>query len=365
MRHRSHRWLAVVGLVLGLLCWPVTPSAAGPASAERRVDRHKAGDPEAMVALTLLNGWTSQAGPTARSTRVELSDGIVRFTGVIFATTDASVPFVLPAAMRPSRDVYVPVDVCSAGGQLLIKPDGTVNVLDTDGRPLTSCILELEGVSFVRDAPGMTPLALRNGWFGGPRSTRTPKAVSIGGIAYLRGAIGSGTTSDAFTLPADMRPARRVYVPIVLCDARGGRLRIESDGTVLVEAEFDDFAQAQCSASLDGAHFVLSPRGQGAVTLLNGWTGALFGTRSPKAVLSRGVVHLRGAIAGGTQALAGRLPRGVRPSKRVILEVDMCAVTQGILIIDPTGYLTVESEDEGPFSVAQCLTSLDGASFVV
>jgi hypothetical protein len=46
-----------------------------------------------------------------------------------------------------------------------------------------------------------------------------------------------------------------VYVPVDLCDATNGRLLIETNGTVIVQAD-TVFSNAQCFTSLDGVSFV-------------------------------------------------------------------------------------------------------------
>ena len=40
-----------------------------------------------------------------------------------------------------------------------------------------------------------------------------------------------------------------------LCNGNNGRLNIQPNGVVTVEAENNDFTQAQCFTSLDGASF--------------------------------------------------------------------------------------------------------------
>jgi hypothetical protein len=72
---------------------------------------------------------------------------------------------------------------------------------------------------------------------------------------HFKGAIGSGTSSVAFTLPAGFRPATDVYVPVDLCNTTNGRLYIVPSGVVQVEAEGGTFSNAQCFTSLDGASF--------------------------------------------------------------------------------------------------------------
>jgi hypothetical protein len=65
-----------------------------------------------------------------------------------------------------------------------------------------------------------------------------------------------GRECGAVRAAPQFRPTTSVYVPVDLCDATNGRLEIEPNGDVLVEAEGGTFANAQCFTSLDGASFV-------------------------------------------------------------------------------------------------------------
>lgn len=79
----------------------------------------------------------------------------------------------------------------------------------------------------------------------------------ISGIAHFRGAIRTNCTNPVpFILPTALRPHHTVYVTISLCKGINGRLEIVPDGSVVVEPENNDFAQAKCLASLDGVSFV-------------------------------------------------------------------------------------------------------------
>lgn len=89
-----------------------------------------------------------------------------------------------------------------------------------------------------------------------PYGTAKAAVRNISGIVHFRGAIStSGTDADPFILPAGFRPAKDVFIPVDLCNGDNGRLDIQPDGVVTVEAENSDFAQAQCFTSLDGASF--------------------------------------------------------------------------------------------------------------
>lgn len=100
------------------------------------------------------------------------------------------------------------------------------------------------------------------------------------------------------------------------------------------------------------------------LTLLNGWTGAPFGTQVPGVKqLNDGIVTFTGAIAGGTNGVAFTVPANDRPASNVFLTVDMYNSTKGRLEITPNGVGTVTSEFA--FANATSFTSLDGVSYAL
>lgn len=221
--------------------------------------------------------------------------------------------------------------------------------------------LLLSALSTVALAQFQTPvtLSLVNGWTSQPFSTGRALVEQQNGIVQFRGAIASGTTMVPFTLPAGFRPATNVYVPIDLCNATKGRLHIQPSGVTDIEVEGFVNGNAICFTSLDGASFAPNPTGFTALALTNGWANAPFGTSNVAFKNINGIVHFKGAMAGGTSGVAFTLPSGVRPSKDVYIPVDLCNSANGRLHISPSGVADVEVEHS--FSDAQCFTSLDGA----
>jgi hypothetical protein len=209
--------------------------------------------------------------------------------------------------------------------------------------------------------PSSATLTLLNGWTNAPFGTSVAFVDSTGNTVHLKGAIATaGTNPVPFVLPTAFRPATDVYVAVDLCDATTGRLWIQTNGTVTVQAT--TFSNAQCFTSLDGATYAKNTTGYSNLTLINGWTGGGFNTSQPAAALIANVVRLKGSVeTSGTNAEPFLLPPGFRPSTNVYVPVDLCNAAKGRLIIQPTGDVTVQAENN--FSDAQCFTSLDGASF--
>jgi hypothetical protein len=104
-------------------------------------------------------------------------------------------------------------------------------------------------------ALAFTNLTLLNGWKTYSADVRAPKvAIDADGVVHFVGAISDGTTSHAFTLAAQFRPAEVIFVVVDMCGAAPGRIQISPDGRVFAQAD-DAFSDAQCFTSLDGAQF--------------------------------------------------------------------------------------------------------------
>lgn len=108
-------------------------------------------------------------------------------------------------------------------------------------------------------AATFTPLTLQNGWTNAPGGLRHPAVSLVSGIVQFDGAMATTSTN----------PTK-------------GRLFIDSTGTVTVEAEAGNFANAQCLTSLEGASFALSASGFMQPTVqTSGWLICCFQRNSP------------------------------------------------------------------------------------
>ena len=357
MTRPTHRRTAL--LLLGLLT--TLAALAGAATPASATPRQEAGDPEGFATLTLENDW-APAGAGTATPRVRLVHGIVELSGAMVDGT-APTAFTLPSDLRPAKKVILAVGLCSGqNGRLVIKPDGRAQVSAELPGSDPGCFTSLEGVSFALAPAGQVPLTLQHGWTGGPFQTRSPAAAVVGGVVHLSGVIATnGTDRHPFVLPPAMRPAATVFVPVDLCQAHDGRLRIGASGTVTVQAE-DSFAGAQCSTSLDGVTWVVRPAGHTTLVLENGALARPRHTRTPRAGLMGGIVRLSGALQAGSSTAIFTLPPALWPSSVSYVQVDLCHGANGRLVIDLDGVVTVESE--GDLTAAQCFTSLEGASFV-
>ncbi|MGB9234060.1 MAG: hypothetical protein WCC04_06570 [Terriglobales bacterium] len=314
--------------------------------------------------LTLINGWTNAPYTTSIATVEEVS-GIVQFRGAI-ANGSSAQPFTLPPSLTPATNVYIPIDLCNATyGRLNIEPNGEVTIQAESGTfSNAQCFTSLDGASFALSDSGFTDLTLINGWTNAPYATSDAAVANINGIVHFKGAIATtGTNAEPFVLPTGFRPAHDVYIPVNLCDATNGRLYILTSGVVSVQAEGGTFSNAQCFTSLDGAWFVAKDTGFKALTLINGWTNTVYKTSRAEAGNAYGIVYFQGAMSTtGTNAEPFVLPPSLRPVTNVYVPVDLCGATNGRLIIQTNGAVTVEAQTA--FSDAQCFTSLDGVSFV-
>jgi hypothetical protein len=313
--------------------------------------------------LTLMNGWTNAPYSTSNAT-VGSYDAIVYLSGAI-ANGNAPQAFVLPAELRPTSDVYVPVDLCNASkGRLHITPDGTVEIQAENGAfGNARCFTSLDGASFALSDSGATALQLINGWTNAPYSTSNATVRYSDGIIHLKGAIANGN-GQPFVMPGGpgglYSPDDDVYITVDMCNATRGVIHIQPSGLVAILTEDGN---AQCFTSLDGASYALQPGGFTVLKLINGWINPP-GVSNAAFRNVDGIIHLKGAVQSGNGAQAFWLPAGYRPANDVYIPVELCgqSPSNGRLHITPNGIGSIETES-GTLIDAQCYTSLDGASF--
>jgi len=205
--------------------------------------------------LKLQPGWTEFDG-LFRQASARVIGGTVHLAGEIKTAGTNPTAFTLPAGFRPSRNVNVMINVCTGSiGRLHITPKGTVTVRSGVGFWAVKCGTSLDGATFTLSPKSFTALTLENGWTNAPSGTAKAAVRNIAGVVSFSGAIATnGTNDEPFVLPQGFRPSKYIYVPVDLCNGDKGRLDIQPDGIVGVQAE-DSFTQAQCLTSLDGAWF--------------------------------------------------------------------------------------------------------------
>ena len=211
--------------------------------------------PKSFTALKLRPGWT-EFDNFFRKGAVRLVGGIVHFEGEIKTAGTKPTAFTLPIGFRPSRNVNVLINVCTGSiGQLHITPKGVVTVHSGVGFWAVQCGTSLDGATFALSPKSFAALTLKNGWTNAPSGTAKATVRNVSGVVRFRGAIRTKkTNAEPFVLPKGFRPAKVVYVPVDLCNGDSGRLYIQPDGIVNVQAD-KSFAEAQCLTSLDGAWF--------------------------------------------------------------------------------------------------------------
>lgn len=313
-----------------------------------------------FTAITLQNGWTSGVFGTAPAV-ARLIGGVVQLQGAITNGTSSTVA-VLPPALRPVTDAYLPVTMCNAApGRLIVQTSGVMSVFATDGTTATAqCFVSLEGASFSRTGSGFNTVTLENGWTGAPSGTDQPGILDIAGVLHFKGAVSAGAAARIFTLPLNLRPLAEIFVPVDLCNGATGSLRIGPNGGVAIDAT-GPFSNAQCFTSLEGVSFALTLFTP--LNLANGWTSGPFGTGAPAIGRSGNIVTFSGAVGGGSTGQITTISAGYRPPTDVYVPVDLCGGERGRLLIQPSGAVFVQASRA--FADAQCFTSLEGASYVI
>jgi hypothetical protein len=319
------------------------------------------------TSLSLATGWTGGSYNTGTPASA-LLDGVVYLRGAMSNNgTGGITPFVLPAGRRPTSLIALPITLCSSiRGTLEIGTDGTVWVFGNNSS--MNCFTSLEGVSFVVDnsaANGNQALTPQNGITNAGSPWRAPTARISSNVVHLAGALqtnGSGAT--AFNLPAAMRPAAYVYLPISYGGSSNykGRLLVSPSGDVSVVP--DSTAVGGEVTSLEGVTFPVPNTGTGwtCLTPTNGWTAMPYSTRNTCVKDVDGLIRLSGSVTtSGTNMSALALPAALRPAKDAYVEIDLCNGTMGRVHVTPAGIVTVESE--ASISNAQCFSSFEGAAF--
>lgn len=316
--------------------------------------------------LTLLNGWVTSPFGSASPAVTDIA-GVVYFKGAIStgSSNTNNVAFVLPAGLRPSKNVNIPVDMCDATpGELNIAPTGVTQVISDGANSNATCFTSLDGASFARSAASFTQLPLRAGWKEFSSLFRKGAVRLAGGFVRFEGEIRpTGKNTAAFVLPAGFRPGRNVRILINLCTGEMGQLDITAKGVATVRSESGQSFAIKCGTSLDGAAFAQSPKSFTGLTLKNGWQNSPPGTAKTAVRVISGIVRFRGAIrTSGKNPDPFILPAALRPRHTVYVTVSLCDGINGRLQIAPDGGVAVEPENND-FTHARCLASLDGISF--
>jgi hypothetical protein len=218
------------------------------------------------TALPLLNGWTNAPFST-RNAAIKYLGGdarLVRLAGAIKTTGTNMQPFTIPLNLRPSTNVYLPIDLCGGTkGRLFITPAGAVTV-SAEGGVLSNaqCFTSLEGVSYSTTpaSPGaFTCVGPLDGWTSAPYGTRGLCLVDDGGVVRLMGGISTtGTNNFVVWLGHLFRPAHDMFMEVDMCNGEQGHVQIFPDGVMVVKAEHG-FNQAACFTSLEGVSYVRAP----------------------------------------------------------------------------------------------------------
>jgi hypothetical protein len=103
----------------------------------------------AFTALTLQNGWTGGPFSTNKPAVASIS-GIIHSKGAMMTSAGTNPQaFTLPVGLRPTKQVFVAVDMCNGtAGRLDILPSGVTTVQSETSFSQAKCFTSLDGVSF-------------------------------------------------------------------------------------------------------------------------------------------------------------------------------------------------------------------------
>jgi hypothetical protein len=229
----------------------------------------------------LFDGWKYGGFDTAHPGYAVDHLGVVHLRGSLKGGTEGSEAFVLPSALAPSHEIWLPIEVGPGeGSALMISTTGQVI---PDG-PATSYYLPLDEVNFVaRTASSIkfTDAKLLSGWrYGGDNSAWPGYALDSLGVVHLRGGLFDGTSGrPAFVLPQALRPSEPIRVPIYTSGFTAGSLTVGTNGHATPSG-----AAVAGYASLDGITFAAGSAGKIRFTnakLTQRWTYAGPGSARP------------------------------------------------------------------------------------
>jgi hypothetical protein len=171
----------------------------------------------------------------------------------------------------------------------------------------------------------------------------------------------AGSNGTIFTLPAALRPASNVFLPVDLCGGKKGRLTVTGGGSATVSSVGAGLgSDATCFTSLEGVTFTKAATFT-PVTFKNGW--ANYGFYPVASSSAMGIVRLQGTMSGGTTT-AFTLPPDSRPPRGAYVQVDLCNGAQGRADISSNGDVYIEAGDGNTANVS-CFTSLEGVWFAL
>lgn len=220
----------LVSLALGTTTAAASPSHGGKATAGAPA---RAG--VTWHALALKNGWnSSQFRWNTGDPSYAVRNGVVYLSGSLHQRVGGSDVFaVLPAAARPTHDLYITVYTFDGTtGVLFIGTNGGMQAYAGEARSFTS----LAGVSFPASTLSGTTLTLLNGWQSsdGVYGTGDPSYVVRNGVVYLSGSLNLPSGSDTIFahLPHSAAPAHWLYMKIYTNGETIGSLDVRPSGVV-------------------------------------------------------------------------------------------------------------------------------------
>ena len=318
--------------------------------------------------LTPIDGWHSgEAHFSTGGPAWTVRNGVVYLSGSVFQSSGNSGEIaVLPAAARPSRNLYITVYTANdTQGWLTIYTNGGIWA---SANPYSNAqgFTSLAGISFPAPALATHKLALKNGWVSsqGQYTTGDPSYVVSNGVVHLSGSLHqpSGTNASFGVLPPAARPAHITYLSVYTYNGTMGLLEVDQNGNL---AAYDGGAQQY--TSLAGVSFPV-PEAAHKLALDNGWVSAqgLWTTGDPSYSVSNGVVYLSGSLRQptGNNQIFAVLPKAARPAHDLYIKVMVYTpggvVQAGTVQIDPDGAMWAYALEDGN---AQMFTSLAGISF--
>jgi hypothetical protein len=274
----------------------------------------------------------------------------------------------LPAAARPTRDVYTIVHTFNGTyADLAIAPNGQISVIDPRPPAVTDLsFVSFEGITYQPAAKLPTSPIAVNGLDWSPNAgfgATTPSWYKDGsGIVHLEGAVKQISTAGSDpsligTLPAVAAPARTIYTIVHTFAGTYADLVITNQGAIFIEGAPPGPAPPAVTdlsfVSLEGvSYYPLALFSHISQLNTTNWAPACCGSgpedpSEPGWVEDNaGIVHLQGGAtqtsSGGPNAnLIATLPSIISPTRTVYTIAETNSGTYADLAIEPNGQILV------------------------
>lgn len=273
---------------------------------------HAAGAADKWVTPGFAAGWKNY-GNGYRQVSAVKSGAVVTVSGLAAKPGGGKWGHVatLPSDMRPKQRLVFNVSTHDRTARVDVLPNGQIHfVTGNTGYKWVS----LDGISF--STAKSNPVKLASGWANYGQGYAGINTVLAGDTVMVGGLVKPGEGNVIATLPANLRPAKRLVFNLN-SDDKTSRVDVFPDGRIVWVYR----APARGWVSLNGVTFSRKPGA--ALSLVNGWRKHRDSSFASANVMRKGNrVSVSGLTEGGKWGHIATLPKGMCPKSRLIFNLN-------------------------------------------